>query len=1309
MLDQLLATEEETYQRFEAALLDVLRKPRRVQGSATLTLTEYLATNPQGDERPVVDPLVDELLRTLGYETAHIVYNESLLRGFPDYQVRLAEVPGNTVFIVEDKATNVTDFTAARGDESESPLAQLQRYVLASGSYAHLGLLCNGRVLEGWEIGSGERHLLFRLDLAHLASGAEPREADRETLRALFRRCGRIFFTRAESLLEDAVRAVRLSEEDVRAIWEECAAGRDLDRLRGARVRRMEAIWRQAAVSARDHADKVVETLEALIHLLEADVRGALEAALASAAEATRQLEALPFELPADFLTRLRLHRGLFDLDEARYDEALVLPLQRYFEDPTRQEAAALLDGLRAALRPHLRRGAELASAGAGNLDLFGAAPAADKRPAAAQRDLREKALEAVLRLGHDAILKADEVQARRREIEGSYRNAMVAAANFDTWRRLVSSSVLTGESDEALRREFARQTAYVYVIRLLLVRICEDKGVLSRKLSDGALVEWQEDARRYLDYASGRSHDYLCQMAYECAANLYAHFFASATLFDWYRLDEKLLLRAILALNTFRFDEVADDLIGTAYSNYLRAGKHAQGRYYTRRPVVETMLDELGYRGGAVVAGRLGDFACGSGSFLVGAARRIIDAYRDASGRVPDDKAADVLQLLVDNLHGVDLNPFACYLAETNLLIQSLDLLVAAERAGQGRRIERFHVYCADALVIDPHARPDLGAHLGALPPEARAAEAMKARLGDYKAGFEFLIGNPPYVRADDGSPSLGRFREAVEESRLYECLAGRWDLYVPFVELYARLLADSGRACMITIESIGNAPYAARLREKLCSDWTLERLIFADKLKLFPDAPWQSNRIFVFGAGKPAAGHRIKRLRASTADEDHLAVEPIDEIALDAGATRAFSLREAVDLDTSNCVPLRQICYVAYGMRLNATDKHKAGDAVEVPSNFAAEGWERVDATHARFQPFVKENVVSDARDTRHPRPFIDSGDDLALHGGFESYHWLEYGDHGRIPRFAYRPTFPELYDREKLIVGGFTGAAWDDGAREGHFCTSHSVTLALRWCDLAGVERSVITEAVGEAGQARDELETLSAGFSLGYLLALYVSAPIQAWLVANRRSMKDHVYPEDLKAIPIPSLPAAEQAPFIAHARRLQAISWRLFDLRNEGVRVTGTGKVTVPAATWTRRVLDAEGLPHVNLFQASAILFELAAAHAHVPLAGARARGETVVVGKEVVAHVRPAIPDPEPVARWLAAVLSEVDGTFASVQREVQVPRDRAGIARVLAAIAATEAEVRALLDERRAIRADIDQRAWALYKRTPPSVDGVA
>lgn len=58
-------------------------------------------------------------------------------------------------------------------------------------------------------------------------------------------------------------------------------------------------------------------------------------------------------------------------------------------------------------------------------------------------------------------------------------------------------------------------------------------------------------------------------------------------------------------------------------------------------------------------------------------AAKRLVETYKGNATEVDDP--VSVLNRVRDNLSGFNLNPFACYLAEVNLLIQVLDLVKLA------------------------------------------------------------------------------------------------------------------------------------------------------------------------------------------------------------------------------------------------------------------------------------------------------------------------------------------------------------------------------------------------------------------------------------------------------------------------------------------------------------------------------------------------------------------------------------------------------------------------------------------------------
>ncbi|MBC8492816.1 MAG: N-6 DNA methylase, partial [Chloroflexi bacterium] len=121
----------------------------------------------------------------------------------------------------------------------------------------------------------------------------------------------------------------------------------------------------------------------------------------------------------------------------------------------------------------------------------------------------------------------------------------------------------------------------------------------------------------------------------------------------------------------------------------------HDLGEYYTPDWLAERLLNQLGVDGDP--RKRLLDPACGSGTFPVLTIKRIRQ-YADEKMLPP----ADVLDQILENVVGFDLNPLAVISARTNYLLALGDLL-------QHRRGEiSIPVYLADSIMT-PTAGADL------------------------------------------------------------------------------------------------------------------------------------------------------------------------------------------------------------------------------------------------------------------------------------------------------------------------------------------------------------------------------------------------------------------------------------------------------------------------------------------------------------------------------------------------------------------------------------------------------------------------
>lgn len=385
----------------------------------------------------------------------------------------------------------------------------------------------------------------------------------------------------------------------------------------------------------------------------------------------------------------------------------------------------------------------------------------------------------------------------------------------------------------------FAEQVAYVFFVQLLLVRVLEDKRILRPRIaSDGGFLDWSSYVQRHfqeLDSIGVLSEDYWSILAHK-AAHYYLHFFQQAV-FSWFKPDDFLMVETLEFLCRYNFQSVTSDLIGFTYEEYIdRTARNRKGHFLTRQEVVEYMLDLLDYRGAQIIGRRIFDPASGSGSFLVHAARRYRRALitflcnqhglpdteeaLNANPQLHRELASRYLDDLTTLFFGMELNPFACYLAEMNLLIQCLDdLSVLQGTTG----IARFHIYNTDSLDLPREVRERAdatgGVHSVVVPDRLSEriideAYPIKAKLDDYTEGFFYIISNPPYVNSKQEELGTSRFRNAPFYRAI---LSGDTNLYLLFLRLGLYYLAEYGQMIYIVPLTIFGDQSASAARKLL------------------------------------------------------------------------------------------------------------------------------------------------------------------------------------------------------------------------------------------------------------------------------------------------------------------------------------------------------------------------------------------------------------------------------------------------------------------------------------------------------------
>ena len=1121
---------------------------------------EYMANPQTNDEDNIVDTkIVLPLLSALGYQSGEVTKNQTdnsskdSLR--PDFQVKLSEE--NRCFLVEDKNT-------AFDLSQPEPLRQLVNYAPIRGY--RLGLLCNGRSLLGWDLSDQNEPLpVLSLNIEEmvrtyqgfnsLAGEKQGLEAltkqQQQTLRTLYRRYHRVNFEGIEVLIQQISKPLEQWRLDA---WSK-ADNPNFDELLIADLKTAIALLEEDVLSQLNVLLEEYKTYSQTIYQANDNL------------EADRNAFSIPQKitnLRKEILNYLRVS-GLVEVEEFSWaDEQLI----RYANRPAgkiQPLADQFLEKLKTAESKKIARANQAQdSTLIEQLDLL--SPISESKQKILGIKVKpqtkitqlDKGLQMKLKQYQDEVL-AWQAWSVRQQIK--YDRSIKTQQFFQAWKDLVSKTIFQEASDEVLTTEFARQTAYVYIIRLLMVRICEDKDLIKRKFSDGGFRTWREEVEpQYLDLAQGMSMDYLLDMSYRSAQSVYAHFFSNEDLFNWYRMNTNILIRILHILNNFNLEEIDSDIIGMVYGRYVTEGKHEQGRYFTPKKVVEYMLDCIGYTADnpEIRDKKLIDLAGGSGSFLVHASRRLIDSYRSPStGKINTLDAPLIIQQVKNLMFCLDINPFACYLAETNLLIQVIDLLKQIKESGNLKdfTIDRFNVYNTDSLLFTESE--DLRTPLlnPILDLELSIVSQIKHRTGQFSDGFDFVVGNPPYV-----SPSVGKnetnfeeYRQSIGQSGYYQTLYEKWDLFVPFVELSTRLSKIGGRIALIVSRGFQSNNYAEKLREHLVENLIITQVDFLNNIKLFSDAV-VNNTIFFLENSQPSATFVTQRLLHRDIFKQIEVMSSLSQHEQGVKVFKQFSVTQSFD----NILDLEEICYCSIGMVLNANEKTAQGE-------------------------FTKDDLLSQHQDSIHCKKYLD-GENFTSEFAIDNLRFLEW-DTERVPSKIRRVTIPELYDLPKILFGMTSFPTYDRGMNQGEgFYVPDSVRICVRWDDVYAIKRlenearqmyefskkyqRQLGDSKGKKVKLYDrarEQANLSKKFDLRYIAAILASSFGKRFLLENNRDEnimttspgklpKSRIYPDDLKEFPIKNISLKKQQPFIEKVDLLITGNWEIYHWMQQGHKI-----------------------------------------------------------------------------------------------------------------------------------------------------------
>ena len=364
-------------------------------------------------------------------------------------------------------------------------------------------------------------------------------------------------------------------------------------------------------------------------------------------------------------------------------------------------------------------------------------------------------------------------------------------------FREILSKDIIRNNQARHLSQDDIDETVQRILDRLIFIRNAEDRGLEEDQLQSDVRQWYNKGKGQLVKEISGVYKDY--DNKYN--SKLFAHH-----LCDELYIDNEALQEVIEGLNqskdnSYRYDFsiIESDVLGNIYEQYLgnilkstpkrakleesKTHRKEQGIYYTPSHIVDYIVkNTVGeyiktHTPEEIRKVRILDPACGSGSFLIRAYKELEDYWKQQYGTqetLKFDESENFysmkVEILKNNIFGVDLDPKAVEIAQLNLLLQ------ISERK-QRLPLLQSNIKIGNSLIDDSTVSNR------AFKWEEEFPEIIEV------GGFDFVIGNPPYGALLEKN-EIQYLRSNKKNMNIF----GKINTYRLFVEKAEQLLKEQG-----------------------------------------------------------------------------------------------------------------------------------------------------------------------------------------------------------------------------------------------------------------------------------------------------------------------------------------------------------------------------------------------------------------------------------------------------------------------------------------------------------------------------------
>lgn len=437
------------------------------------------------------------------------------------------------------------------------------------------------------------------------------------------------------------------------------------------------------------------------------------------------------------------------------------------------------------------------------------------------------------LQIFEDDIPNLDEVR------EDFFKDITKLIENFKN--KLNLKGYFKDVKDEIERNKKAVEITYAYLIQFILY-----KTLVDNSFSDFE-NDWKQRIKAIDKALNSESYGEILQriqgISKKISQNIYKRFSDEQEVINKHLerilaqpkneiADVSVWLDIVLFINRYNFANVKNEIFGYVYENYLKDLylDEKKGQYFTDPLVVDFMLEQIGYTAAnlkkrfAKDKGSLSiiDPSCGSGTFLYNATNRLVEAFFDNT-----EKSSRLIEELVnENVFGLDIAEFPLYLAEMNILMRMLPIVINQKYNNPiDQKIKVFKTRDSIAEFLDTAIRNtitdattqwkknkgqmtlftdvlDLGydSYMRDYRDLNNLKKSLENRNKIPRSRFDFVIGNPPYISFKECSKQNVLFFQLQKETKIrmndiygvnLHSVPGHEKKYAPNPNIYAYFIA--------------------------------------------------------------------------------------------------------------------------------------------------------------------------------------------------------------------------------------------------------------------------------------------------------------------------------------------------------------------------------------------------------------------------------------------------------------------------------------------------------------------------------------